>query len=245
MSVLSTNGIELHYQIHGDGPALFLLHGFFGAGIDWAPFLDAFRDHRLIVPDLRGHGRSNNPSRAFTFRESAADVLALADALEIERFRAIGLSGGGNTLLHVATAASARVESMVLVSATTHFPEEARALQRSFRYDALPPGERAAMRARHVRGDEQLEMLLEQAHRFADSYDDLCFTPDSLRRIRARTLVVHGDRDPFYPVEIALDLYRGIRDAALWVVPEEGHSPIFGGARDELVRVAGGFLRRN
>lgn len=236
MSILALPDCDLHYEIHGDGPPLLLVHGFFGAGVDWAPFVGAFaRDHRVVVPDLRGHGRSTNPGGELTFRQCAADLLALADVLGLDRFAAIGLSGGGNAMLHVATAAPARVDAMVLVSATTHFPESARALQRAFAYEQLPADEQAAMRARHVHGEPQLAMLLRQARGFADSHDDLAFSRASLGAVGARTLVVYGDRDPFYPVEIAVDLYRGIPAAALWVLPGSGHAPIFGALRDGFI----------
>lgn len=51
-----------------------------------------------------------------------------------------------------------------------------------------------------------------------------------------------GDRDPLYPVELAVELFRGIRDSALWVVPGGGHGPIFLSERDAFVRVATPFL---
>ncbi len=243
MSTLHLHGFDMHYDVHGSGPPLMLLHGFFGAGVDWAPFIDDFaRDHRVVVPDLRGHGRSTNPGGMFSFRQCAADLVALADSIGLDRFRAIGLSGGGNALLHVASAAPARVEAMVLVSATTHFPDQARALQRAFAYEQLPPDHLSAMRARHVHGEPQLQQLLAQAHAFADSRDDLCFSRASLGAIAARTLVVYGDRDPLYPVEIAVELYRGIRDAALWVMPDAGHGEIFGAHHAEFTAHVRRFL---
>ncbi len=83
--------------------------------------------YRAIVPDFRGHGRSTNPSRAFTFRQAASDMFALLDHLSIPRVKAVGLSMGAKTLLHMATQQPDRVEAMVLVSATPYFPAEARA----------------------------------------------------------------------------------------------------------------------
>ena len=47
-------------------------------------------------------------------------------------------------------------------------------------------------------------------HTFADSYDDLNFTPPLLSTIGARVLVVHGDRDPLYPVHLAAEVYAAI-----------------------------------
>ncbi len=98
------NGIEMYYEIRGRGEPLVMLHGFSGAGSNWEPFLSGLvKEYQLIIPDMRGHGRTTNPSMKFTFRQYALDVFALLDRLGIERFKAIGLSGGGKTLLHVAT----------------------------------------------------------------------------------------------------------------------------------------------
>jgi len=75
-------------------------------------------------------------------------------------------------------------------------------------------------------------------HAFSTSYDDMAFTPPLLATIQARTLIVHGDRDPLYPVELALELYRSIPHSALWVVPHGGHGPIFGALAPGFVQTA-------
>ena len=57
------NGITLAYRVLGDGDPLVLLHGFGGTGANWDAVLDELSPHhRLIVPDLRGHGRSTSVS---------------------------------------------------------------------------------------------------------------------------------------------------------------------------------------
>ncbi len=53
---------------------------------------------------------------------------------------------------------------------------------------------------------------------------------------------MHGDRDPLYPVEQAVELLRGIPNASLWVVPNGGHGPIFGEQAAPFVRTATAFL---
>lgn len=71
----------------------------------------------------------------------------------------------------------------------------------------------------------------------------MSFTPPKLATIEARTLIVHGDRDPLYPVELAVGMYRAIPRSRLWVVPGGGHGPIFGPARTRFVETALAFLR--
>jgi pimeloyl-ACP methyl ester carboxylesterase len=237
--------LEMRYLSHGEGPPLLLLHGFTGAGIDWRHVFDLealARQWRLIVPDLRGHGGSNNPGGAFSHRQCAGDVLALLDHLKVERCRAIGLSLGGNTLLHLATRQPDRVQAMVTVSSPSYFPREARAIMAQQTVEGRSDQEWAEMRARHRLGDDQIRALWRQARAFADSHDDMCFTPPLLATITARTLIVSGDRDPLYPLEIFVEQYRAIPRASLYVVPDGGHGPIFFEARAEFVRVALAFL---
>jgi pimeloyl-ACP methyl ester carboxylesterase len=241
---VSLNGIELYYELHGAGEPLLLLHGMTGAGGDW---IHAGRDelaqkYRLIVPDLRGHGRSTSSAEALTHRQCALDILALLDRLGIHRCKAVGLSMGGNTLLHMATRSPERLEAMVLVSATAYFPEQARAIMRQVTAAGRSADDWREMRERHKHGDEQVLALWRLQRALAGSYDDMNFTPPLLSTISARTLIVFGDRDPLYPVEIAVEMYRAIPRAALWVVPGGGHGPIFLDARAPFVRAALEFL---
>ena len=77
--VLTTNGIDLHYEVIGDGRPLLWLHGYFGIGADWQHIFGAPPDgFRIIAPDLRGHGQTTNPDGRFLFRDCARDVLALS-----------------------------------------------------------------------------------------------------------------------------------------------------------------------
>jgi pimeloyl-ACP methyl ester carboxylesterase len=79
-----------------------------------------------------------------------------------------------------------------------------------------------------VRDDAQIRALKTQFRRFKDSYDDMNFTPPLLGSIKARTLIVHGDRDDLFPINIPVEMYRAIPGAALWIVPNGGHIPVFG-----------------
>ena len=232
MAIENFNGFDMYFEDRGTGDPLLLLHGGMGIGGDWRHVFPEDPDgYRVIVPDLRGHGRSTNPSRAFTFRQCAQDVLALVEYLGLRTVKAIGLSMGAKVLLHLAAARPDVVSAMVLVSATPYFPASLRTTAAQFTQaalDALSDADRNALRARHVHGDAQIAALYEITRGFAESYDDMAFTPPQLGRIAARTLIVHGDRDPLYPVELALELYRAIPRSALWVVPYGAHGPVFG-----------------
>ena len=241
----NVNGIELHFETWGRGEPLLLLHGMGGCAQDWKHFgREHFaREYRAIAIDARGHGHSTSGETALTHRQCALDARALLDELGIRRCRAIGMSMGGNTLLHLATQEPERIEAMVLVSATPYFPEQARALMRTISPDDRPAEEWREMRERHVHGDAQIRALFEAQRDLQHSYDDMCFTPPLLGLIRARTLVVCGDRDPLYPVELGVELYRSMPRAALWVVPNGGHGPILADGGGPFARAALAFLR--
>lgn len=248
LSTVSLNGVEIAYRVQGEGEPLLLLHGFFGSSADWVHLFDVedlASRYRLIMPDARGHGRSTNPTGAFSFRLCAADVRGLLDHLGLARVKSVGLSLGGGTLFHVATQEPDRLEAMVLIGAPSYFPVQARALTASVSENDAdhPEAEWSELRARHVRGDDQIRALWRIARGFATSYDDMAFTPPLLATIRARTLLVTGDRDALYPVEMFLEQYRAIPKAALMVIPDGGHHAVFGPARPDFVRAALAFLR--
>jgi pimeloyl-ACP methyl ester carboxylesterase len=238
------NDIEMYYETEGTGEALLLLHGGGGCHDDWLySGRDQFlREYALILPDARGHGRSTNPQKTISHRQCAHDTLALMDHLRIDRFRAIGLSMGGNTLLHMATLQPDRIEAMVLVSATMYFPEQARTIMRHVPVENQSAAEWEAMRKRHKLGDEQIIALWNWQRAMKDSYEDMNFTPPSLARIKASTMIVYGDRDPLYPVEMAIEMYRAIPRSALWVIPNSGHGPVFLDAADQFVRTTLAFF---
>lgn len=240
------NGVEMYYETEGAGDPLLLLHGGTGCQENWAHCgRDQFaREYCVILPDARGHGRSTNPQKIITHRQCALDTLALLNHLDIRSCRAIGLSMGANILLHLATMQPDRVEAMVLVSAAMYFPEQARKIMRQIPpADQQPPQEWETMRKRHKHGDEQIMALWDWGRGMQNSYDDMNFTPPSLSGITARTFIVYGDRDPLYPIEMAVEMYRAIPRSALWVVPNGGHGPVFGAFAAQFVQIALTFLK--
>ena len=242
--VLEANGIQLHWDEAGEGEPLLFLHGGMGHGADWRHiFTEAPPGFRVIAPDLRGHGSTANPSGEFSFRQCARDVLALLAHLGLARVKAIGVSGGGIVLLHMATIEPAAIASMVVVSAPPYFPDEARAIMRRFSLAALPDSETARLRAVHTHGEPQIQQLAAMVHGFAERYDDVNFTPPYLATIAADTLIVFGDRDILYPVSLAFELHRAIPGSYLWVVPNGAHGPVFGAAAAQFAATALAFLR--
>ncbi len=153
------------------------------------------------------------------------------------------MSLGAKTLLHMATQQPGRVEAMVLVSAAPYFPEQARAIMREASAADHGEAEWRQMREWHVHGDEQIRALWRLPEVLKDSYADMNFTPPYLSTITARTLIVHGDRDPLYPVRLATEMYAAIPRSYLWVVPGGGHGPIFGDAAGHFVETCLAFLR--
>jgi pimeloyl-ACP methyl ester carboxylesterase len=238
------NGFEMYYEIIGKGQPLLMLHGFMQVGAEWNPIKDELATgFQLIIPDLRGHGSSTNPSGKFTQRQSALDMFALLDHLKIERIQAIGFSSGGETLLHMATQQPTRIDAMVIIGATPYFTEQARDVMRRQDPENVSEERMQEMRAIHKRGDEQIRALLSHMNGFKDSYDDMNFTPPYLSTITARTLIIQGDRDRFNPVSIALEMYEAIPRSYLWIVPNGGHLPTQGPVQEYFVCTATAFLR--
>lgn len=236
------NGVDIAYGDTGSGPPLVLLHGFGGCRATWEPFAGSLAEHyRLITIDLRGHGASGEFRGPFQFEDSAGDLLALLDHLKLDRVRAMGISAGGMTLLHAASREPGRFEAMAIIGAAHYFPEQARAIMRGV-LEHLPPEVRASFERCASRGAPQVEGLVMRFHQLKDNHEDIALSPQELGRIHARTLIVHGDRDEFFPVAIPMEAYEAIPDAQLWIVPGGDHVPIFGRNQQAFLETALRFL---
>ena len=110
-----TLGVMLHHVDRGDGPPVVLLHG---GALDhrlWEPQIaELARTHRVIAPDLRGHGASPTPAAAF---RHADDVAALLRALTLGPAALVGISLGARTAVDVALEAPELVERLVVSGA--------------------------------------------------------------------------------------------------------------------------------
>lgn len=222
----NVNGIKLYYEVYGEGQPLVMLHGFTMNHEMWEPWVDDFSNkYKLILVDLRGHGHSTNPS-SFTHQKSAKDIYGLLDSLQIDTFQAMGFSSGAITLTHMATLDSTRIQSMVLIGSTSYFPESSKPLLQSFTYEDLGKGWMNRMQKSHPRGEAQIRALLTQFRKLPTIHEDVNFTPPFLSAIKIPTLIIHGDRDSFFPIDIPVTSYESMPNSYLWVLPNFGHNYI-------------------
>ena len=80
------------------------------------------------------------------------------------------------------------------------------------------------MRSIHHLGDEQIKKIGVEWHNQKDNYDDMNFTPPYLSTIKAKTLIMHGDRDEYFPVHIPVQMYKSIPDSYLCILPNNQHA---------------------
>ncbi len=118
---LST-GVELDVEIAGaeDAPAVILLHGFPESHRTWRHIVpDLARDHRVVAPDQRGYARSSKPPAVEDYAPDriVGDLIALADALGIDRFTLVGHDWGGAVAWMAALTRPDRVARLVIVNA--------------------------------------------------------------------------------------------------------------------------------
>jgi pimeloyl-ACP methyl ester carboxylesterase len=106
--------VELFLREAGDGPPLLLLHGWPQHGEMWMPLVDELaREYRVLIPDLRGSGRSGAPSGRYDKHRMTADVLDLLDAEGIEKAAVVGHDWGGWIAWLLALEHPERVERFV------------------------------------------------------------------------------------------------------------------------------------
>ena len=227
MPKIQVRDLEMYYEVHGrpDSEPLVLLHGFNGTGQAFAPILNPLSEHyRLYIPDWRGHGRTINPTGTIIHSELARDTAAFITALGLDRTHICGFSSGGMQLLFLALEYHHLVHSLTLVSATYTFDEHAKAKVREARASVTKEWIDSLI-ARHgeIHGVNYAHTLLDHWANSVLRPGELPFTPDDLSRITCPTLIIHGDRDDFFPVTIPVTMYQAIPRSQLCILPNCRH----------------------
>lgn len=115
---IAVNGTTLHVRIGGEGPAVVLLHGYADTGDMWVPLADDLaRDHRVIVPDLRGMGLSDHPAGGYDKKTQGQDMAALLDALGVAETDVVAHDIGNMVAYAFVAQYPARVTKLVLMDA--------------------------------------------------------------------------------------------------------------------------------
>jgi pimeloyl-ACP methyl ester carboxylesterase len=228
MAKIQVRDIEMYYEVHGNSDAepLVLLHGFTATGREtFESFFDELgENYRLFVPDMRGHGRTTNPPGEIQHSELAHDTAAFVNALGLGRAHFCGHSSGGMQLPFIALEHPELVHSMALVSATYTFDDHCKNQACALRASASPEWIEA-LRNLHgeTHGTDYAYTILDQWLNSVLRPNELPFTPDDLNKVSCPTLIMHGDRDDFFPVYVPTTMYQAIPNSELCILPNCGH----------------------
>jgi len=108
----------IHVRVAGSGPAVLLIHGYGETGDMWVPMaVDLARDHRVVVPDLRGLGLSSKPASGYDKKNQAEDMAAVLNALDIDSVEVVAHDIGNMVAFAFAAQHPQRVRKMVLIDA--------------------------------------------------------------------------------------------------------------------------------
>lgn len=111
-------GAELHVRVAGRGPAVVLLHGYTQTGDMWSPLAtELVRDHTVIVPDLRGMGRSSRPSAGYEKVAQARDIAGVLDRLNVRQADIVGHDIGNMVAYAFAASFPERTRTLTVMDA--------------------------------------------------------------------------------------------------------------------------------
>jgi len=241
MPYIQVDGLRMHYLARGVGPAVVLLHGLGSCAEDWfllqAPALS--QRYRVLMPDQRGHGRSDKPPGPYAVPQMADDVAGFLDATGTGSAHVVGLSLGGAVAQVLAVWHPERVRSLVLVNTFAYLRPEG---WTEWRLTLTRFGTLLVNPAFHARlVVEELFPRPGQAGLRRVAFQRLCANDPAayraammaaarydgrrdLGRIRAPTLVVAGLEDTVVPLRAKEELASGIPGARLITIPRSGHA---------------------
>lgn len=235
------NGVRLAYVEMGnpDGSPVLLLHGYTDTSRSWTLVAPWLLEHRLLIPDQRGHGASSVPECCFTASDFAHDARLFLDAMEVERAAVAGHSLGSMVAMVLAAEHPERVSRLVLIGSTALAPvrrgdwlwTNSQALRAP-----LDPNS-AFLREWHPANQPtpvdpvfaaaaMEEILAIPIPVWRGVMRELVEVPAGrlAADIRAPTLILSGGRDPLFPAEHHQALARAIPHAEARVFPDLGHN---------------------
>lgn len=236
---VTIDGRSLYVETHGDGEPILFVHGFPLSGEMWAPLVPGLRDrHRLIVPDLAGHGRSD-PAPGVTMARFADDLLAALAALGEDRpFTLVGMSMGGYVAFELCRRRPDRVRALVLANtrAQPDAPEVARDRRETagrvrregaeLVADGMLPKLFGPDAGDDLRERWRAIMAATPAEGAAGALLAMADRPDSFPTLAALTcpvLVVAGEHDAITPPADATRMRDAARSATLETIAGAGH----------------------
>lgn len=252
---VDNDGVTIHAEVVGDGPPLVLQHGRLGSGQFWfdAGYVAALAtEHRLVIVDARGHGRSDKPAdpAAYTPEAMAGDIVAVLDRLAIDRADLFGYSMGGRIGFATTALFGQRIHALVAGGAGPYGP--ARSAEAELELAATMAG---GMEAYLVAMEQMLERTIPSPDRdrlLANDADALAALAtataswpsvvDALARRAEPILLFGGTEDPIWPL---IEQASGeLASAELRPVGRFGHGEDL--RRPDLVLpIVSGFLRAN
>ena len=248
------NGLTVYYEEYGNGQPLVLLHGGTDTSQMWGPFLSSLVPHfRVITPDSRAHGRTNNPHGELGYHLMADDIVAFIQALHLTQPLVFGYSDGGQIALEIGMRYPRLTAAFVVGAAWYQFSENYINFLKTSGFEG--PGsvdfeklERVApewvsyLKTEHTRTDdsEYWQTLLKQISTMW--WTPLNYTAEDFHKITEPTLVLVGDRDGLIELQQAVDMYRLIPNAELAVLPNTTHVSAL---NDLSISIVLDFLRRH
>lgn len=261
--ILHNDGVDLFYEVRGEGPDVVMVHPYPSDHGYWLPLARHLETRfRLVLPDLRGLGRSGVGAGATTMPKLAADILRLCDELKIGRAAFVACSVGGYALFEFWRRSHERVKALVLTDTKAAADtEEARAGRLKNAEEILQNGPdwaieqllpkllgRVTMNSRlDVVEAAKATMRQAGAAGIAALQRGMAERADSvptLAEIDVPALVLGGEDDVLTPVSELERMARGIRGAELKIVARAGHYAAFE-QPDEVGPVVREFLERN
>ncbi len=123
MSTIRVNGVELYYEIHGEGEPVLMIHGLGSSTRDWDLQVPALASRfKVVTYDVRGHARSEKPRQRYSVKLFADDAAALIRALNLGPMHVVGISMGGMIAFQLAVDAPELVRSLVIANSGPAMP---------------------------------------------------------------------------------------------------------------------------
>lgn len=243
----TTDNLNLYYEVHGNvnsARTIVFLNGLSQSTMSWILTTPTFKDeYKIILLDFIFQGQSDRKGEWRTFDQHARDVVSVLDELKINKVYLAGLSYGSLVAQHFGVLFPNRLEKLILISTFAHKTPYYDAIEHAwwralelggyplmldimlpavlseeYFKNPLIPIDLMKQARQEVNGESQSLFKLMQATKARQDY-----RPE-LKKIKAPTLVLQGEKDMLFPPHMAREVSSSINGAVLKIIPIAGHT---------------------
>ncbi|MBU5483431.1 alpha/beta hydrolase [Clostridium sp. MSJ-11] len=262
MSYVNIDDYDIYYESYGEGETVIFLNGIMMSALSWRPFLDSFKNYRLILIDFVDQGKSSKGRGEYTQDLHVEILNKFIEELNLGKVNLFGISYGGEVAMRFSLKYKEKLKSLMLANTTCYTNHLMKDIERLWDYAASTYDNKVFFSATmpfiysHKFYEENNEWLKEREKLFETAFTKEWYDGfrraiksastldlrEEIEKIDIPTLIIGGDLDIITPLPYQEEIYKRIKTSNMVVIKDSGHGSMYE-KPSEFCTILIGFLQ--